>query len=79
MILKLENNEETWEMLHLASSIHTVGNPLPMVEFDFVIDGVSEHNAYCSNEGIARQIKETLELNPQRTHVVYFYYKRNSI
>lgn len=79
MVLKLENNEEAWEMLHLASSIHTVGSPVPTVNFDFHIEGVSEHNAYCSNEGIARQIKDAMELNPQRNHVVYFYYKRNSI
>jgi len=78
-MLQLKNNEESWEMLHLASGIYNVGDPLPDVDFHYHIVDVSERNAYCSNSGIERQIHDSLELNPDRKKVVYFYYKLNSL
>lgn len=77
--MELENNDETWEMLHLASGTYTAGTPYPQVQFDFYIKNVSDRNLYCSNEGIEKQIKHCLGVNPDRQKVVYFYYKRNMI
>lgn len=78
MLFELPNNEETWETLHITSGVYTVGTEYPYVNFDFYVNGVSEKNAYCSNNGIKRQIEESLRLNPERQKVVYFFYKRNS-
>jgi len=74
-----KNNEETWERIHLASSVYRIGEPYPQVDFDFLIEGVSDTNLYLSNSGIEKQIKSTLELNPERQKVVYFYYKMNNL
>lgn len=74
---RLKNNEESWEQIHLASGIYTAGEPYPAVDFDFYVEGVSEDNLYLSNKGIESQIKSTLEINPSREKVVYFYYKLN--
>ncbi len=71
-------NEDIWEQLYLTSAIYNVGDTYPDREFDFYIRGISEKNVYCSNEGIKKQIEESLQLNPNRTKVVYFYYKRGN-
>jgi hypothetical protein len=74
---RMKNNEESWEQICLASGLHTTGEPYPVIDFDFYVEGVSEDNLYLSNKGIELQIKSSLELNPSRQKVVYFYYKLN--
>jgi hypothetical protein len=69
-------NEEIWEFLQIESNVYVVGEPYPEEKFDFYIEGVSEKNLYCSNEGIKTQIQESLKLNSNREKVVYFFYKR---
>jgi hypothetical protein len=71
--------DSIWETLHLASGIYNVGDAYPNKDFDFYIEGVSETNVYCSNRGIEQQIKDSLNNNPEKQKIVYFYYKRNDI
>lgn len=71
-----DTDNDIWEDLELESGTYTKGDPMPNHNFDFYIRGLSEKNVYCSNDGIHRQILETLERNPNREKVIYFYYKR---
>lgn len=71
-----DNESSIWEELELDSGTYVKGDPIPTREFNFYIRGLSEKNVYCSNDGIARQIKEAFERNPNREKVIYFYYKR---
>lgn len=75
----MRNDEETWESLQLASNVYNVGDDYPQENFDFYIDGVSDKNLYCSNQGIKIQIQESLKLNPNRQKLVYFFYKKMKI